>query len=276
MSPAPTPGSTVHVVGSASIWVLGQVAGPRRRARVLHAGTDAVYLDLEGACLAVLAARAVQVPCGVRTLLPRLPGAEAGLEAGAEASVHDGSVTVPGCEVLVTTIVDTTVPVLGADDTGWGAEELTTLVKERLEPVIELLPAGALELLAAGDAEAAQSLLGAGPGLTPVGDDVLAGWLATAVACRHPAMPGLRSAVALAAPERTSVLSSTLLACAARGEGVPEFRSLLTGVSTRNLDVLAQSLDLMLRIGDTSGAGLVLGSLAALTTAPTPPAGAAS
>ncbi len=243
---------------------------------MLHAGADAVYLDLEGACLAILAARAVQVPCGVRTLLPRLPGAEAGLEAGAESIVHDGSLTVPGCEVLVTTIVDTTVPVLGADDTGWGAEELTTLVKERLQPVIELLPAGALELLTSGDAEAAQSLLGAGPGLTPVGDDVLAGWLATAVACRHPAMPGLRSAVALAAPERTSVLSSTLLACAARGEGVPEFRSLLTGVSTRNLDVLAQSLDLMLGIGDTSGAGLVLGSLAALTSAPTAPPGAAS
>jgi hypothetical protein len=272
MPPAPT----VHVVGSASIWVLGQVAGPRRTARVLHAGADAVYLDLEGACLAVLAARAVQVPCGVRTLLPRLPGAEAGLVAGAEASVHDGSVMVPGCEVLVTNIVDTTVPVLSVDDTAWGAEQLTTLVKERLQPVEAILPGGALSLLAAGDAEAVRALLGSGPGLTPAGDDVLAGWLATAVACRHPAMPELRSAVAIAAPDRTSVLSSTLLACAARGEGVPEFRSLLSGVATRNLDVLDQSLDLMLGIGDTSGAGLVLGSLAALTSAPTPSGGAAS
>jgi hypothetical protein len=269
------PAPTVHVVGSASIWVLGQVAGPRRPAKVLHAGADAVYLDLEGACLAVLAARAVKVPCGVRTLLPRLPGAEAGLEAGAEASVYDGSVIVPGCEVLVTNIVDTTVPVLGVYDTVWGTKQLTTLVEERLEPVEQLLPTGALELLAAGDAEVAQALLGAGPGLTPVGDDVLAGWLATAVACRHPLMPGIRSAVALAAPERTSVLSATLLACAARGEGVPEFRSLLIGVATRNLDVLEQSLELMLGIGDTSGAGLVLGSLAALTSATNPPAGAA-
>ena len=243
---------------------------------MLHAGADAVYLDLEGACLAVLAARAVQVPCGVRTLLPRLPGATAGLVAGAEATVHDGSVTVPGCEVLVTNIVDTTVPVLAADDAAWGAEELAILVKDRLAPVEAILPDGALELLAAGDPAAARALLGAGPGLTPVGDDVLAGWLATAVACRHPAMPELRSAVAITAPERTSVLSSTLLACAARGEGVPQFRSLLTGVATRNLDVLDQSLDLMLRIGDTSGAGLVLGSLTALTSPPTPPGGAAS
>lgn len=282
--PPPPPPATVHVVGSASIWVLGQVAGPRRPATVLHAGPDAVYLDLEGACLAVLAARAVQVPCGVRTLLPRLPGAEAGLAAGAQASVHDGSVMVPGCEVLVTNIVDTTVPVLALDDTAWGSDQLATLVKERLEPVEELLPVGSLELLAAGDPRAARSLLGAGPGLTPVGDDVLAGWLATAVACRHPSMPELRSAVALSAPERTSVLSATLLACAARGEGVPQFRSLLIGVATQNLDVLDQSLELMLGIGDTSGAGLVLGSLVALTSAlastpasaPTRPAGAAS
>ncbi|HET6563257.1 MAG TPA: DUF2877 domain-containing protein [Marmoricola sp.] len=263
--PLPPP-PTLHVVGSASIWVLGQVAGPRRTATVLHAGTDAVYLDLEGACLAVLAARAVQVPCGVRTLLPRLPE----VEAGTAASVHDGSVIVPGCEVLVTNIVDTTVPVLGADDTAWGAEQLATLVKERLDPVSGLLPPGALRLLADGDAAVVERLLGLGPGLTPVGDDVLAGWLATAVACRHPHLPRLRSTVALAASERTSVLSATLLACAARGEGVPEFRSLLIGVATRNLDVLDQSLELMLRIGDTSGAGLVLGSLAALTSATTP------
>ncbi len=259
------PTSTVHAVGSASIWVLGQVAGARRTARVLHAGADAVYLDLEGTCLAVLAARAVQVPCGVRTLLPRLPE----VEPGAEAAVYDGNVMVPGCEVLVTGIVDTTVPVLGLADATWGGEQLTTLVKERLTTVEALLPEDAVVRLTAGDVGVVDELLGLGPGLTPVGDDVLAGWLATAVACRHPLMPGLRSAVALAARERTSVLSATLLACAARGEGVPEFRSLLSGVATRNVDVLDQSLDLMLRIGDTSGAGLVLGSLAALTSSAT-------
>jgi hypothetical protein len=266
--PPPSSPPTLHVVGSASIWVLGQVAGPRRTAHVLHAGNDAVYVDLEGSCLAVLAARAVQVPCGVRTLLPMLPP----VEPGAEAVVHDGSIVLPGCEVIVTNIVDTTVPVLGAEDCGWGADQLTTLVKDRLRPVEELLPPGALGRLAEGKAGVATELLGLGPGLTPVGDDVLAGWLATAVGCRHPALPDLRRAVALAAPERTSVVSATLLACAARGEGVPQFRSLLIGVATRNVDVLDQSLDLMLRIGDTSGAGLVLGALTALTSATTPPA----
>lgn len=259
----PHPAPTVHVVGSASIRVLGQVAGPRRTARVLHAGADAVYLDLEGVCLAVLAARAVQVPCGVRTLLPRLPE----VAAGAEAVVHDGGVTLPGCEVLVTTIVDTTVPVLTDEDAAWGSAELDARAGDRLRPAADLLPAGAADGLAAGDPDAVQRLLGLGPGLTPVGDDVLAGWLATAVACRHRWLPELRSAVALAAPERTSVLSATLLACAARGEGLPQFRDLLTAVATRDGRLVGESLDAMLRVGDTSGAGLVLGSRVALASA---------
>ena len=150
--------------------------------------------------------------------------------------MYDGASIVPGCEVLVTDIVDTTVPVLGVDDTAWGAEQLATPRRGTARARRAALPAGALELLAAGD-PGSPALLGAGPGLTPLGDDVLAGWLATAVACRHPLLPRIRSAVALAAPERTTVLSATLLACAARGEGVPEFRSLLSGVATRNLDV---------------------------------------
>ena len=59
-----------RVVGSASIWVLGRVAGPQHEARVLFSDPNALYVDLEGFCLGVLGARAVQVPCGVRTKLP--------------------------------------------------------------------------------------------------------------------------------------------------------------------------------------------------------------
>ena len=114
------------------------------------------------------------------------------------------------------------------------------------------------------DPDSVGDLLGLGPGLTPLGDDVLAGWLAAAVASRHPALQDLRSTVALSARERTTSLSATLLACAARGEGVPEFRSLMTGVADENSDVIEQSLSLLLRVGDTSGEGLVLGAQLAL------------
>ena len=255
-----TPSATVHVAGSASIWVLGQVAGPRREAKVLHAGRSAVYLDLAGTCLAILSARAVQVPCGVRTPLLSLPE----VRSGDQALVHDGSVAVPGCEVLVTTIVDTTVPVLTADDATWGGERLARLEGKWPVAVPDALPVTALDQLAQGDDRAVRGLLGLGPGLTPLGDDVLCGWLAAAVACRHPHLDAVRSAVALEAGGRTTTLSATLLSCASRGEGVPEFRSLLGGVASRNAPVVEQSADLVLRVGETSGAGLLIGATLAL------------
>jgi hypothetical protein len=259
------------VVGSASIWVLGQVAGPRRTGRVLHVGSSAVYLELEGGCLAVLGARAVQVPCGVRTEVPTLPD----VEPGTEVLVEDGAIVIPGLEVLVTNIVDTTVPVLSPATATWGGQVLDELLADRLDDVRSQLPEAPLAELTEGDANSVQGLLGLGGGLTPLGDDVLCGWLATAVASRHPALPDVRSAVALAATERTTTLSATLLACAARGEGVPQFRSLLVGVNQQNHAVVEQAVDLMLQIGETSGAGNLLGGLIALQSPSllSPPAG---
>lgn len=250
----------VHVIGSASVWVLGQVAGPRRDATVLHAGRSAVYLDVEGSCLAVLAAQAVQVPCGVRTALPTLPQ----LATGDAAFVVDGSIEIPGCEVLVTDIVDATVPVVSTEAAAWGARRIVARAGEPLEVTRAALPEVALTRLAAGDSRSVIALLGLGPGLTPLGDDVLCGWLAAAVARRHPALDDVRSAVAAAAVRRTTTLSSTLLGCAARGEGVPEFRTLLRGVADHDESVVDESVDLLDGVGATSGAGLLLGAVLAL------------
>ena len=258
-----TTAPTVHVVGAASIWVHGQVAGPRRVAKVLHAGRNAVYVDLEGTCLAVLAARAVQVPCGVRTMLPALPQ----VGPGDEVVVLDRSVELPGCEVLVTDVVDTTVPVLAPASAAWGADRLARHAGSRLRSTRSAMPAGALAQLASGDPDSVTALLGLGPGLTPLGDDVLCGWLAAAVARRHPALDELRSTVALHAAARTTTLSATLLGCASRGESVPDFRALLRGVASENGPAVDQSADLVLRVGETSGEGLLLGALLALEAA---------
>jgi hypothetical protein len=258
----------VHTVGSASIWVLGQVAGPRRSTTVVHTGPDAVYLDLAGSCLAVLSSRAVQVPCGVRTVLPTLPE----VPLGAAVVVHDGAIEFPRCEVLLKSIVDTTVPVLSSTAASWAAGHLPRLVGDRVDAVRGRLPPEALAGLSRVPADPAcvDALLGLGEGLTPLGDDVLAGWLATAVAARHPSLTEVRSAVARTAHDRTTLLSATLLSCAARGEGLPEFRSLLSGVAAQREDLIAPCLDQLYAIGDTSGAGLVLGALIALGSATGP------
>ena len=247
------------VVGSASIWVLGRVAGPVREATVTHAWAHVAFLEFEGASLAILGARAIQMPFGVRTLMPQLPT----LEKGAVARVHDGVIDVGELRVLVTNIVDTTVPVLSAEATQWGHEHLRGLVGDRVSELESQLPAAALDALGRGDSAAVPGLLGVGPGLSPLGDDTLAGFLAAAVAIRHPRMADIRSEVALNAFDRTTLVAATLLACAARGEAVPEFRSFVRGVATHNPDAVSQSLDLMLEVGGHSGAGFVIGALRA-------------
>ena len=250
------------MVGSASIWVLGRVAGPAREATVVHTHPHMVQLDLEGAALAVLGARGIQLPFGVRTLLPELPE----VELGAVARVQDGVVSVGDLRVLVTNIVDTTVPVLSPEATAWGHDHLVRLLGDRVSTFREQLPTEALEALGRADPLAVTGLLGFGPGLSPLGDDTLAGFLATAVAIRHPRLAEIRSEVALNAFDRTGVVAATLLACAARGEAIPEFRSFVSGVAAHNPDMVSQSLDLMLEVGGNSGAGFVIGAMQAFAS----------
>ncbi len=250
----------VRVLGSASVRVLGQVAGLPRTAAVLHAGPDAVYLDLEGTCTGLLATGAVQVPCGIRTPLPTLPH----VPPGTEATVGNGTLTLPGLEVHVTEIVDTTVPVLSPSAAARATRRLAPLAAEATGTVRDLLPSDALDALCRGDAAAVRPLVGRGPGLTPLGDDVLGGWLATAVATRHGGLEEVRRAVAMTAVERTTTLSATLLACAARGEVVPELRTLLAGLATDDPTPDQRAVDLLLAVGDTSGAGVLLGTVCAL------------
>ena len=64
-------------------------------------------------------------------------------------------------------------------------------------------------------------LVGRGDGLTPLGDDVLCGWLAARA--RRVARPTRRRRGPCAAPRRTTLLSATLLDCALHGEVLPEF-----------------------------------------------------
>src|SRR5260370_13795935 len=81
------------------------------------------------------------------------------------------------------------------------------------------------------DAYAAASLLvGSGPGLTPSGDDVLAGFLVGAAAFGLD-VAALREAVADLAPGRTTALSAALLWHAVRGECIDEVAAGTAGLT---------------------------------------------
>ena len=192
-----------------------------------------MYVDDGGVCLALLSRAAVAVPCGVRTILDAVEVRDATVTVG------DGRIIVGSLDVRVTRYVDAAVPTVDTlPDVAVSTEEL---------------PADALELLAEADPRCVWLLLGRGSGLTPLGDDVLCGWLAARTALGLSTEPIASEMRQLA--HRTTVLSATLLDCAARGEVVPQFADLIRGTG---------GIEALLALGHTSGLGLAIGmSLAA-------------
>lgn len=100
----------------------------------------------------------------------------------------------------------------------------------------------------------AARLGGRGPGLTPEGDDVLAGALLAARAARGPALePELR---AIAASVRTTEVAAAYLAWAARGQCIEPAHDWLTARDPRDRERAEERLR---RIGATSGEALLSG-----------------
>lgn len=205
--------------------------------RVVHRGPDAVYLavhddDGREACVGVLGADAVAVPCGLRSRLPVL--------AVGTAAVHGGVLHLDAEPVAVRRLVDTRVPAR------------SPLPRTGLRPAPGL-PAAVTPAAVAG-------LVGRGEGLTPLGDDVLCGWLALHRAAGAPT-PGVDAAVR-AHLHRTTLLSAELLRCALRGEVVPQFAALVTALGT---PAEPAALAALTAVGHTSGAAMVHGAALALS-----------
>lgn len=130
-------------------------------------------------------------------------------------------------------------------------------------PVAEAWEASAA--LAAGDPEPCRGLLGAGPGLTPAGDDVVAGAVAAcALSGAGPRLHEVEMLIARASVS-TTALSAALLWCASQGQVVPEAAELLRalGIGT----AIAPALSHLRAVGSTSGTALAIGMVAALAAA---------
>jgi hypothetical protein len=196
-----------------------------REVPVVHRGAQAVYLDLDGWCLGVLASTATAVPCALRVAAPDLGDLSAG-----EAHVTGGVLHLAGTPLRIGRLVDVTVPPLALPG-----------------PVVDL------------PADFVAARIGRGDGLTPYGDDVLCGWLAIHRAAGLDT-PSADAAVR-AALDRTTLLSATLLDCALHGEVVPEFAAYVAALGT---DREQQATDTLARIGHSSGRGLLEGARLAL------------
>jgi hypothetical protein len=104
------------------------------------------------------------------------------------------------------------------------------------------------------DAAVVSSLVGRGDGLTPLGDDVICGWLAVHRGAGVPT-PDVDEAVRRALP-RTTTLSASLLACALAGEVADVVATYLRSLGTTGADAARADLE---AFGHSSGRGLAHG-----------------
>ncbi len=109
-------------------------------------------------------------------------------------------------------------------------------------------------------------LVGSGPGLTPSGDDVLAGSLVAACATSDPRLQRWRAETRAALRvRRTTAVSRALLQHAMDGYATPELAAFVIGVCAGDTGSATTAL---LAVGHTSGAALAAGALHVLSTAP--------
>jgi Protein of unknown function (DUF2877) len=249
----------MRLAGAASRALRAVLAAPAQRARWLGTTQATAYLAIPGqpGVLAVLAHDAVRLPCG---LVLATTGAELPLTAlvpgegdRAAGVVGDGTVswTGPAGPVVVTAVRE------------WAPARAAraALSARTLSEVRALVPRGADDELAAGlRAGAVGRLLGRGPGLTPAGDDLLAGYLVGAHAFGLEAH-GIRDAVARLAPGATTALSAALLWHAGRGECIDEVAAFAGALAGRGEP--RRAVERLLAVGHTSGAALAHGVLVA-------------
>ena len=278
----------------ASSALRGVLTGPAGPARLLGVGPKAIYLAVGAdppvvaapTVIAVLAHDAARLPCGVAlpTTAAELPLTAIGPAGRAACLVGGGKLrwNGPGGPVTVDIVREWPVSRVGG---GRPAAAAVTAARAGLPTVLDFRRSSDENPAQSGDGDRlARELLGRGPGLTPAGDDVLAGLLLGRTAFEPGKSPGtgggdscsprlcadsvaigtesahsraLPDAIAALAPSRTTALSAALLAHATRGECVPEaaaFAAALTGTAA-----VEPALHRLLRVGHTSGAALALG-----------------
>jgi len=122
----------------------------------------------------------------------------------------------------------------------------------------------------------AAALLGRGAGLTPDGDDVLAGALVAGHATGHPALPRWRSDTARAlATRRTTSVSVGMLHSALDGWAAPQLADAVEALCAGDPAVADAAVGRLLAVGHSSGRHLLDGVLHVLDTHPYQQQGAA-
>ncbi|QXJ25363.1 DUF2877 domain-containing protein [Actinomadura graeca] len=276
-------GARPQTAGAASLALRPLLDPPRRAARVLAVFPSALYLEMRGEreprVLAVVGSDANRLPNAVVVVAARRDQPFRSVREGGEAWVGDGRVDVGLLSVRVRRWWDPS-PVLGAMppsalargvralETALGAAGMTGGGLAGHPDPVRLAECCAVGDLA-GAVEAAERIVGLGPGLTPSGDDILSGLLVALRLVGGAVRDGgaavrladwLGAAVTADAGTRTTALAATLLHCAAAGGAGGEVAAVLRSVAGH--EQAAPAVRRLLAVGHTSGADLAWGVLA--------------
>ncbi|MCA0143417.1 DUF2877 domain-containing protein [Blastococcus sp. LR1] len=272
------------VPAAASTGVAALLRGPVRQARVLLSSPTAVYLQVVGEratgdVVGILTSDATRLPLGCVLFRPGNGRPLVALAAGARAEVGGGRIVVGDLVVSAAAWWDPRPRLPGGRPAllPEGVRQLrNTLYGEGVPhssftlPGLPTGPGGPLAALRGAvrraDLEAAlrtaTRLIGSGPGVTPAGDDVMAGTVAGLVLLGHPAAERFAAGVCSLAAGRTSELSAALLRHAAAGRVSAEYAAVLRGLVGER--PLAPAVDRLLDGGATSGRATALGLCTAI------------
>jgi hypothetical protein len=253
----------------ASIALHGLVTGAGIQATVLGMSSHAVWLAVEDRVVVVATNDTARLPNGIQIPVDSTSDAFADVRHGATVEVGHARVMLEGLAVTIGRWWDPR-PTLSPTT----HEELSVALAGLPNDVPDINSSqlyGALVARSAGGIlHASRSLLGKGPGLTPEGDDYLAGALA-AMRLLGEALgreqivsliAGISVPLARLTEARTTTFSAALIQSALRGQVAEPAGALLRALAGRG-DIPASHLGLI-RVGHSSGpalaAGIVLGA----------------
>ena len=258
--------ASVRMPGVASTAIRGVLAEPQTPATVMGTASHAVWLLVDGEVLVASTRDATRLPNGVEIAVDAAADAFGTVHHGSPVTVGLGQILLEGLTIDVVRWWDPR-PVLRDTSAAQLAAAITNLsatvpdVKSR--PLADALSAGSAEEILA----AAEQLIGRGSGLTPEGDDYVAGALAatrtlgealgradTSTMLDWLAVPLMKFA-----STRTTAFSAALLGHAVAGRVAAPAGSLLRALTGRG-DVAAGHRDLT-RVGHTSGPALAAGTV---------------
>jgi hypothetical protein len=240
----PTAPSASTVPGAASLAVRDLVSGHRRSGRVVAVFPSCAYADVAGRLVAVEAAGGLRLPCSVVLAGTARSRPLAGLRAGQPVESGGGGIRLGPLTVRVGR---------------WWAPASPRSARPRASWRAPGADCAGWDALALG-------WLGRGPGLTPAGDDLLAGLL-VGLAGRPDLRDPLAAAVLRHAPPRTTWLSAELLRLAADGLAAPAVVRVADALAGHGPAAdLDRATAALLAVGHTSGAALARGLLLAART----------